>query len=161
MATYFPSSLESISRIFGVGSVKLDKYGQTFLSEILIYCRDKDLEERVIPKITPRHGTRTGKPRYEQVGELYNGGRTVDEIAEYFGVKSNTVIQNLYRYLVDGNALEPDGLPPLISLDKVQLNAIFNAFEELGYERLRPIFDRCEGEFGYDDLNLYRLIRRR
>lgn len=46
MATYFPHSKDSMSKIFGVGSVKLEKYSTIFIQIIQDYCREKGISEK-------------------------------------------------------------------------------------------------------------------
>jgi ATP-dependent DNA helicase RecQ len=45
MATYFPQSRESLLDIHGIGAVKCDRYGATFLEIIDLFCRQNDVEE--------------------------------------------------------------------------------------------------------------------
>ena len=46
MAHYIPQSEDSLSRISGVGTVKLGQYGDDFLAVIREYAREKDLTDR-------------------------------------------------------------------------------------------------------------------
>ena len=46
MAYYLPQSLDSLSRLFGVGAKKLEQYGDTFLQHIRSYADARDLAER-------------------------------------------------------------------------------------------------------------------
>ena len=47
MAAYFPQSRDSLSRIHGVGSVKLDQYGDEFLTVITEYAQARNLTDRM------------------------------------------------------------------------------------------------------------------
>lgn len=47
MAAYFPQSRDSLSRIHGVGSVKLDQYGDEFLVVITEYAQARNLTDRM------------------------------------------------------------------------------------------------------------------
>ena len=47
MAAYFPQSRDSLSRIHGVGSVKLDQYGDEFLAVITEYAQARNLTDRM------------------------------------------------------------------------------------------------------------------
>ena len=49
MATYLPQSPRGLSRISGVGAVKLEQLGDEFLSEIVDYAREHAMEERGVP----------------------------------------------------------------------------------------------------------------
>ena len=45
MATFFPRSAQSLSKIKGVGNIKLERYGNKFLEKIADYCRQNSIEE--------------------------------------------------------------------------------------------------------------------
>lgn len=47
MAAYFPQSRDSLSRIHGVGNVKLDQYGDEFLAVITEYAQARNLTDRM------------------------------------------------------------------------------------------------------------------
>ena len=49
MAYYIPQSRESLSRISGVGAVKLEQLGDAFLPAICNHARMHNLAERTIP----------------------------------------------------------------------------------------------------------------
>ena len=76
-----------------------------------------------------------------------------------FQVKLSTIIDNLAKYFADGNRLESgDELRAHVSApDEVQ-QIVFKTFEELGIERLKPVFDRLEGRASYDDLKILRIL---
>jgi len=46
MATFFPQSREIMMELHGVGSVKFERYGQTFLNLICEYCQKPRIEEK-------------------------------------------------------------------------------------------------------------------
>jgi len=53
MATYFPQSREIMMELHGVGSVKFERYGQTFLNLICQYCEINQIEENSKHTRTP------------------------------------------------------------------------------------------------------------
>ena len=59
MAFYIPQSHESLSRISGVGAIKLEQYGDRFLKIIRRYAQERNLRER------PIHPRRQSKRRSE------------------------------------------------------------------------------------------------
>jgi ATP-dependent DNA helicase RecQ len=151
----------SLAKIFGVGQVKLYKYGQAFLEVIRDYCDQQGLTEKPFPPSQreapdPRQMELTA--RHIVVGEAYNAGSTVQELADRFQVQPGTILDHLARYALEGRSLRAGGdflarsnLPP------EQQMAALAAFEQLGAERLRPIFERLNGAANYDELKLLRL----
>jgi ATP-dependent DNA helicase RecQ len=53
MATYFPQSREIMMELHGVGSVKFERYGQTFLDLICKHCQKHQIDEKSKHTITP------------------------------------------------------------------------------------------------------------
>ena len=60
MAHYIPQSRESLSLISGVGTVKLEQYGEEFLTVICGYARENDLSDRSAG-IRSRNGRQRGE----------------------------------------------------------------------------------------------------
>ncbi len=46
MAAYFPQSTEGLMDIYGIGAVKLDRFGALFLDIIRRYCRENNISQR-------------------------------------------------------------------------------------------------------------------
>src|SRR5699024_3137682 len=90
MAYYFPQSKERLLGIHGIGRVKAKKYGTAFLHVIVSFCRQHALDEKQKsgqPKKVTVTKTLSNKSRPYQVGELFNQGKSVPEIAAHFDVK--------------------------------------------------------------------------
>jgi ATP-dependent DNA helicase RecQ len=159
MATYLPQSIQSMAKIYGVGARKLETYGDAFLEIIVDYCNTHDLPER--PKAPPRGGSGTppsrGKWRYQEVGEMYDNGQSVEQIAAVFSVKTNTIIQHLERYRRDGHSIRASDLLALVAAPEAEQQRALEAFEDLGAGYLAPIFEALEGRVSYDDLRILRL----
>jgi ATP-dependent DNA helicase RecQ len=164
MATYFPQSRENLLDIHGVGAVKCEKFGATFLQIIDRYCREQDIPER--PK-RPHKGLpgspqksseeKTGKPRHIHIGDIFNSGRSIAEIMDIFNIKQTTVIDHLNKYVNEGLALRYDEIFALSILASDQKNVVLKAFDKCGSEYLKPAFDALNGEVSYDDLKILRL----
>jgi len=162
MATYYPMSPDSMLKINGVGRVKFERFGQIFIGIIQQYCQARGLAEKtklinqVIPP--PNQEQMEIKPRYVIVGEAYNQGQSVTALMEFFRVKQLTILDHLEKYIQDGNPLrDGGGFLNLSRLSANQQKAVLQAFDELGAERLRPVFDRLNGAIEFDELRLVRL----
>jgi len=159
MATFFPQSERRFLDIHGVGTVKHEKYGMIFLNIIREYCRAHKIEERA--KLTRKKPTGTagsiGKKRQAVIGEAFNSGQPVSKIMEDFGIKRDTVLNHLFKYLQEGNDLKADELPNLSAVPSEQKDHILDRFNELGTEFLKPVFDALGGEIDYEELKILRL----
>src|SRR5699024_2869851 len=90
MAYYFPQSNHRLLAIHGIGRVKAKKYGAAFLPVISAFCQQHALDEKQKsgqPKKVTVTKTISNKSRPYQVGELFNQGKSVPEIAAHFDVK--------------------------------------------------------------------------
>jgi len=160
MATCFPQSRKNLLQLHGVGSVKCEKYGQTFLDLLCEYCQKHHIEEKSKQTITPvTSAPKTlNKQRHIVIGEKYNAGRTLTELREDFNVKLNTILNHLCKYSVEGYSLRCSneflGLSVLSSEKQI---TVLKAFDQFGTERLKPIFDALNEQVSYDDLHLLRL----
>ncbi|HIP71165.1 MAG TPA: DNA helicase RecQ, partial [Anaerolineae bacterium] len=121
MAAYYPHSRQSFAQLYGVGQAKLEKYADEFLPIIRDYCREHDLEEKkrataVASTPSQRIARSAGGNRTVEVGEAFNAGQSVPEIAEAYGVKERTVLNHLWKYVQGGRPLRSDGLLELSQL---------------------------------------------
>jgi ATP-dependent DNA helicase RecQ len=160
MATYYPASSESMHMMYGVGQKKLETYGQAFLEVIEGYCKPRNLVE--IPKPQKKEGSRTPadelKPRELVVGEMYNAGKSVDELVDEFQVQPDTILEHLTRYALKGNRLRAgDDLAAFSKLEAQQQKTVMDAFAKAGVERLKPVFEALNETVDYDELKVMRL----
>ena len=156
MAAYFPQSSESLLTISGVGQVKAQQYGEAFLEVIRGFAEKHKLSER--PKEVRKEKSDSGR-RYVLIGELYNGGETVQSLAARYQVTNQTILDHLTRFVMAGNELRSgDDLKTLISASPEQVQAVFAAFDEVGMAMLKPVFDKLNGTLNYDDLKVLRLM---
>jgi ATP-dependent DNA helicase RecQ len=161
MAIYFPQSEDIMLELHGVGSVKYAKYGMTFMQKITEYCRSNKLSEK------SKHGTgrkrpsmakRIGKPRHQVVGEKYNAGSTLSQLITEYEVKSNTLLNHLYKFSSEGNAIRPSkDFLELSQLSSAIQLAARKAFNKHGTISLRPVFDALQAEVSYEELRIIRL----
>jgi len=156
MAAYFPQSSESLLTISGVGQVKARQYGEAFLEVIRSFAAKHELSEK--PKEVRREKSDSGR-RYVLIGELYNGGETVQSLVARYQVTNQTILDYLSRFVMAGNELRSgDDLKTLVSVSLEQAQAVFAVFDEVGTAMLKPVFDKLNGALNYDDLKVLRLM---
>lgn len=173
MAGYYPQSLQSMLNINGVGKVKLDQYGETFVVLIKDYCKKHKIVEkakdsarekgvRSKPKPSAR-GSATDEAevgmRATLIAESYNAGESVGSLMERYRVTVNTILGHLTEYAAAGNSLRSGSdLQAYTSTSPDAQQAAMEAFDELGAAYLKPVFDRLEGKVNYDELKILRLM---
>ncbi len=160
MATYFPINKESMLTMHGVGLAKFEKYGTIFQNEIYRYCKENDVKPK--SKIGTRHRSAQRKltlrkPRYIEVGEKYQASFSIEAIMGEYGVKQSTVVNHLFKFVRDGNTLNPKPFQKLSNLPEDRQQDVMAAFDRLGADALRPIYDYLGESVDYDELSILRL----
>ncbi len=156
MAAYFPQSKESLLNISGVGRVKYERYGMTFLMVIKEYCRANKIDEKF--KAPARAVDKDAGRRYMVVGEEYNSGETVESLMKKYNVTADTILNHLARFIMGGNPLRSaEDLIALSNLNPDQQMDVFKAFDTMGSDMLKPVYDKFNGTVNYDELRILRL----
>jgi ATP-dependent DNA helicase RecQ len=160
MARHFPQDDQQFLAISGVGEAKLAKHGAEFLRLIRDHCQNRSLRPSPPPVEKPQGSTDwlTVKRRFKEVGELFEAGHSLDELAGRFSVKRATIVQNLARHFQNGGRLNPDRLLAASSLSPPEQERVLAVFGQLGTERLAPVYDALGGSISYDELRLLQLF---
>jgi len=158
MASYFPQSETSLSHIHGVGELKLKKYGKHFLNEIIHYCRSKNISENFSGKISKSKSNASFKlPRHILVGNIYKECNTFNDLITRLNLKPSTAISHLVKYVREGNKLNTQMLKNIIEIDENKHKEIYKAFDKLGADYLRPVFDELNETVDYETLRILQI----
>jgi ATP-dependent DNA helicase RecQ len=168
MARYYPQSAGRFLDISGVGQSKLDHYGDTFLDLIRAYCQERNIPEGIKPSPPPtsRGGSGTAlspstsgpkKRRFEEVGELFTAGYSIEELQGIYNIRRGTIVRYLYQYLQAGHEIDVSKLSLALGLSAEQQAHVLSLFDELGAERLQPVYEALNGTIPYDELHIMRL----
>ncbi len=162
IATWFPHSPQSLEAIHGIGSRKVAQYGERVLAVVRAYCAENGLTERPRPSHVPASAAMPvsgsgEKRRWEQIGELFAEGRSVDEICSAAGIVRSTVITHLVTWHKTGRPLDPGRLQAESRLPVTDQERVLALLAELGCRYLSPIFDAMRGVIPYEELHLLRL----
>jgi ATP-dependent DNA helicase RecQ len=134
MASMKPNSILSLRQVSGVGEHKAEAYGEQFLS--------------VLRSQTGRG--KNGKPTFEVSYDLYQTGKTVDEIAEERGLQVTTVFSHLATAVSVGKELDVSAF-----LEESDIERVLSAAKAIGEsQKLRPIFDRLEESIPFHRIRL-------
>ncbi len=130
-----PTYDEAFLAIDGVGQAKLDKYGNAFMDAIMQYQNDK---------------TKKKSNTYNETWDLYQKGKTVEEIAAIRELGITTVFSHISKLYLDGKPIElkkylKEGNLLKVKHAKVELN------EPSG---LKPYFEFFEGEIPYEQIRV-------
>lgn len=161
IANTVPTSKSEMLAVSGIGQEKFNRYGQTFINEILAYLKEfpeakKEAMQRAIQQQSARKLDRKAKePKvstYQQTLELFRDGFSIAEIAEKRTLAPSTVASHLIKLKESG---EPIHLETLIS--KAEYEKVMTAIKAMDYKSedgLKPLFDFLNEEVGYDVLRI-------
>jgi ATP-dependent DNA helicase RecQ len=163
MAYYLPHSEQSMLKIHGVGSTKVLKYARFFLSIIIDFCVQHDLQEvpnkqTVSTQVKKEMSKSTSvSSKTKEVVEQFENGSSVADLSRLLKVKDNTIYKHLYKYAQLGNKLtKPERLVDEARLTAEQVQAGIAAFEAHGSERLKPVYEALGEDIKYEQLHLLR-----
>lgn len=90
--------------------------------------------------------------------KLFKQGLKLEDIARERNLKIASVIDHIYVLLERGDITNHEVLQLLdVDLSK-DLNKIYKAFNDIGYEKLSPVYEYLKGKFTYEDLKLARIV---
>lgn len=158
MAVYYPQSSESFLALHGVGAAKAKRFAEIFLSIISDYCATHRIEAKINPNTPTTQKSQSGKTqKHVVVGEAFNDGIPVQDIMAKHAIKQSTVLGHLYTYFREGHTLRAAELLELSTLSSAERSKVFDAFDRLGTEYLRPVYDACNEQINYDELRILQL----
>lgn len=156
MAAYFPQTPYALSQLYGVGEAKLQKYADDFLPIIQDYCAQNGIGEKEKTAVAPKPVLPSGS-RATAVVNLFNDGKSIDEIARLYNIKHSTVFSHLWRGVQAEKALRGYNFLTLSKLPSEAQQMALVAFAEHGTDQLRPVYDALEETVSYDELHILRL----
>lgn len=145
MAQRMPRSLSQFGRISGVGSRKLEQYGQVFLDAINGYCEEHDVQP--VKAMDDRAPT-VSNTRVQTL-ELYQAGHPLDEIARLRNLRRTTIVGHLTALLTAGAAVDLDDF-----VTPERQIAIRQALETADSPYLNAVRDRLGEDYSYDEIRL-------
>jgi ATP-dependent DNA helicase RecQ len=175
-----PSTLAGMRAVHGVGDKRLADYGDAFLACITQYCRQSgttldNSDERMLSldadsNVAARNqsgeqvvsnsarqpadetrkvavkGSSSTKPA---AFELFREGHSVDQVAARLERAVSTVRGYLNEFIDQEGLTDPDPWLSAEDLARIQV-----AISECESDRLKPIFEKLDGEVSYDDIRI-------
>ena len=154
MATYLPQNQDEFLNIKGAGHKKYENYGKDFIGLINDYILEKDLNvaeirRKSLTDTSTQMGNNIKADRYELTYDCYREGLSLKEIAQKRNLNETTIINHLEKCQKQGRAVAWSRF-----IDPEKENAILEAIQKLGSERLKPIKEALPEEISYTDIRL-------
>jgi len=162
MARRRPSTLGGFGSVPGVGEKKLADYGPAFVERIAAYCAGNELPMDVVPptpsgtdcqSVLPGAAREPG-PSIPAVRAfpLFRQGLSLDEVGRQLNRAPSTVRKYLTDFLRHEGCTDPS---PWVDAEIIR--RITGAAEQVGTDRMRPIFDVLGTQAGHEQVG-YDLI---
>ena len=152
LATYLPQAMDDLPRISGFGEVKIGKYGAQFLEVIQQYCEEHALDSRMEKaRRTRRHQTQQAQrvsDTKQASFELFQEGKSVEEIAQIRGFVPSTIYGHLLPYLADGKVEISEFMP------EARANAIREAVKVHGESSLKTLKTALDEDIDYGEIKV-------
>ncbi|MDC1068426.1 DNA helicase RecQ [Candidatus Kapabacteria bacterium] len=147
LSKMLPKDKEEFLSVPGITEFKYKKYGVDFIKKIIKLAKLKTDDDERNPD----------NNKFIQIGEKYNKGMPIREIAEEFDIKYSLVLDNLYHYIQSGGKLNKIDWLALRILGKETLDKVTATFDAMGCQNLENVLEHFEGNIGIDHLKIIRL----
>lgn len=147
MAMRKPVSEMQMKQISGVGDEKFRRFGELFISEILIFEKETKRSEK---------STKQGNTFLKTL-EFYQDGFSLEEIAQARSLSPVTVLSHLIRLAEEGHQVALEGL-----ITENAKKQITHALDKLGAGKndpLKPIYEYLDEQFSYNEIRVAMAIR--
>ena len=90
--------------------------------------------------------------------QLFKQGLKLEEMARERNIKITSILDHIYVLMERGDISNHEVLQLVDNNLSKDLNKIYTVFNELGHEKLSPVYEHLKGKFTYDDLRLARIV---
>lgn len=162
MCKYFPITKEEMLNISGVGINKFENYGEVFINSIKTYVAENNIDLSKKIHKTDSKKSQENKSEITKIDTktisytMYQEGNSIDEIANIRRLKRQTIEHHLLQCFENGLK---------INLQKdIQIKfkeQIYQAIDEIGFEKLRPLKDVLPRSVTYLDIGYFIITYKR
>ncbi len=153
MAIKYPTTIEEMSNVFGVGDGKAKKYGKEFISFIQDYVEENDIikPDELVVKST---GTNSALKLYI----ITNVDRKLplDDIASAKGLEMKDFVKEMEVIVFSGTKLNINYWIDEI-LDEDQQEELKEYFMDAETDNIEAAMEEFDGDYDDDELRLYRI----
>ncbi|MFH1281450.1 MAG: RecQ family ATP-dependent DNA helicase, partial [Candidatus Omnitrophota bacterium] len=118
------------------------------LDTIMAEAEDAPRKERVREKPKKKSLLNTKLTQLETL-ELYNQGRSIEEMASARELKPETIVNHICFLFEKGVIKDIDKL-----VDKKVIAKVEKAVEKVGLDKLKPVYEELDGQVDYQDIKL-------
>lgn len=163
---YRPQDLDEIGLMSGVGQVKLDRFGERFLSGLKRHEKEHGRPANVaeIPeeRFEQREKKKAKKNEFSNTAQtsldLFLKHRDIDQVAKERNLKPTSIWRHLIQ-AVDFGKIDYRTVIDLPDEEIENIRLSIKAFEKQGITSLTPVFESLNKQYPYDLLRLVRTAK--
>lgn len=149
LVTYLPLSLAELKLINGLGKRKIDRFGEDIIDLIGEYCEENEVNRSKIPlKENPKKEKKPKVDTKKVSFELFNAGKTLEEIAKERGLVETTISSHLAHFVKTGE------LDVLQFVTEEKLKKMVEFFKGTRDRNLGQAREALGPDFSYGDLRM-------
>ena len=154
MATMYPTTMEELQTIQGVGVGKAKRFGQPFLDQIKEYCEENDIVRPEDIRVRNVANKSAGKVK---IINCIDRKMPLNEIAESLHIKFPELLDELEAIVYSGTRLDIRYYVES-TMDEEQFDDIYDYFAEAETDSLDDAYDEFDGDYADDDIRLVRIL---
>ncbi len=154
MATMYPTTLQELTNIQGVGQGKAKRYGQPFCDLIQKYCEENDI---IRPQDLRVRSVAKNSMRKLKIVQCIDRKMPLNEITTSLGIKYDELLTELEAIVYSGTKLHLDYYIEDI-MDEEQIDDIYGYFAEADTDSLDDAIEEFGGDYSDDDIRLIRIM---
>lgn len=148
LATHRPQDLNGLKTIYGIGQIKLERYGSTFLEAIRDYCGRHGLAAVKKNTVTAHS---SDSDTYRKTLELCREGMTLEQIAAERNLAPSTIAAHIEKLLTADKDINIDSL---VSKEKQQ--AVQECMQQSKIQNLMALREKLGDGYSYEELRIAR-----
>jgi len=145
IAQKLPATVAELKAVKGMGGTKMKLFGKEILRMIIAYRKENGLELSLEAEIEVN---KAGMTTQQQSFELFNGGKTITEVAKIRGLATSTIESHLAKYVETGEL----DIRQLVKPERIKFLAdYFNQHEK---QSLSDARNELGNEYSYMEIRL-------
>ena len=154
MATMYPTTLQELTNIQGVGQGKAKRYGQPFCDLIKKYCEENEI---IRPQDLRVKSVAKNSMQKLKIVQCIDRKMPLNEICSSLGIKYAELLSELEAIVYSGTRLDISYYVEDI-MDEDQIDDIYGYFSEADSDSLDEAIAEFGGDYSDDDIRLIRIL---
>ena len=153
MASNYPTSVDELKNISGVGEGKARKFGKPFVEMIQNYVEENDIDKPddfVVKSVVNKSGLKV------YIIQSTDRKLPLEDIADAKGLSMDDLITEIEHIVNSGTRVNIDYYIESM-LDEDQMEEIYDYFMEAESDDLQEAFDEFDGDYDEEELRLMRI----